>query len=461
MEVGFLLSDPPVASLEDYLARGGGAGLTRARSMDPAEIIGEIGDSGLRGRGGAGFPTGRKWTSVQQGGGRHHYVVCNGAEGEPATFKDRALLRANPYLVVEGAVIAALAVEASEVFLAVKSSFQREREALSRALEEMGGADLLGDAPVRLTVGPEEYLFGEEKALLEVIEGNEPLPRWLPPYLHGLFVTEPQLGWEAHDTEEGHQGEHEANPTLVNNVETLANVPHILARGSAWFRSIGTAESPGTVVCTMVGDVARPGVVELELGTPLGELIERCGGALPGRTVRGVLSGVSNPVLTSDQLDTALSYEAMEAAGSALGAAGFMVYDDSACMVEVARDLSRFLYVESCGQCLPCKLGTGEITAALTRLSSGKGSEGDLERIEEWLPLVVDANRCYLPVEERRVVASFLLAFPEDFAAHLEGPCPRPRDIPVPKIVNLEAGQVTYDLKQAKKLPDWTYEGDD
>ena len=458
MEVGFLLSDPPVASLEDYLARGGGVGLARARSMAPADVIEEVRDSGLRGRGGAGFPTGRKWAAVRQGGGQHRYVVCNGAEGEPATFKDRALLRANPYLVVEGAVIAAVAVEASEVFLAVKSSFGREREALSRALDEMGGADLLGDAPVRLVVGPEEYLFGEEKALLEVIEGNEPLPRWLPPYLHGLFVTEPQLGWDAHDTEEGHQDEHEAHPTLVNNVETLANVPHILARGSAWFRSIGTAESAGTVVCTVVGDIARPGVVEVELGSALGELLEHCGGALPGRTIRAVLSGVANPALTSDQLDTPLSYEAMEAAGSGLGAAGFMVYDDTACMVEVARDLSRFLYVESCGQCLPCKLGTGEITAALTRLCSGKGSAGDLERIEEWLPLVVDANRCYLPVEERRVVASLLLSFPEDFAAHLEGPCPRPRDIPVPKIVDLEAGKVTYDLRQAKKLPDWTYE---
>src|SRR2546430_3547718 len=290
MEVGFLLSDPPVASLEDYLARGGGVGLAGARSMEPADVIEEIRDSGLRGRGGAGFPTGRKWAAVRQGGGRHRYVVCNGAEGEPATFKDRALMRANPYLVVEGAVIAAAAVEASEVFLAVKSSFGREREALSRALDEMGGADLLGEAPVRLVVGPEEYLFGEEKALLEVIEGNEPLPRWLPPYLHGLFVTEPQLGWEAHDTEEGHQDDHEANPTLVNNVETLANVPHILARGSAWFRSIGTAESPGTVICTVVGDITRPGCVDVELGTPLSELLEHCGGALPGRTIPAGLS---------------------------------------------------------------------------------------------------------------------------------------------------------------------------
>jgi len=458
MEVGFLLSDPPVASLEDYLARGGGVGLARARSMDPADVIDEIRDSGLRGRGGAGFPTGRKWAAVRQGGGRHRYVVCNGAEGEPATFKDRALLRANPYLVVEGAVIAAVAVEASEVFLAVKSSFGREREALSRALEEMGGADLLGDAPVRLVVGPEEYLFGEEKALLEVIEGNEPLPRWLPPYLHGLYVTEPQLGWEAHDTEEGHQDEHEANPTLVNNVETLANVPHILARGSAWFRSLGTAESAGTVVCTVVGDVARPGVVELELGTPLEKLLEQCGGALPGRTIRAVLSGVSNPALTSDQLDTPLSYEAMEAAGSGLGAAGFMVYDDSACMVEVARTVSRFLYVESCGQCLPCKFGTEEVTGALDRLAAGDGTAEDLERIQARLTVVADGNRCFLPVQERRVVASLMLLFPEDFAAHLEGPCPRPREIPIPKIVNLEDGRVTYDLRQAKKRPDWTYE---
>src|SRR5579864_6423788 len=146
MEVGFLLSDPPVASLEDYLARGGGAGLARARSMSPEKIIEEVRDSGLRGRGGAGFPTGRKWTSVQQGGGRHHYVVCNGAEGEPATFKDRALLRANPYQVVEGALIAAAAMAASEIFVGVKASFERERGALERALAEMGGAGLLGDA---------------------------------------------------------------------------------------------------------------------------------------------------------------------------------------------------------------------------------------------------------------------------------------------------------------------------
>jgi NADH-quinone oxidoreductase subunit F len=199
-------------------------------------------------------------------------------------------------------------------------------------------------------------------------------------------------------------------------------------------------------------------VIEVEFGTPLREVLEGCGGARAGRAIRAVISGVANPVLTADQLDTPVSYEGMEAAGSGLGAAGFVVYDDTACMVEVARVLSRFLYVESCGQCLPCKIGTGEITGALVALSSGTGDRSDLDRIQKWLPLASDANRCYLPVEERRVIASLLAAFAEDFLAHLEGPCPRPREIPVPKIVNLEAGKVTYDARQAKKRSDWTYE---
>src|SRR5438445_708683 len=264
-------------------------------------------------------------------------------------------MRTNPYQVIEGLSIAATVVEAREAFVAVKGSFAPEIDALERALKEMADADLLCDAPVSLIAGPEEYLFGEEKALLEVIEGNDPLPRWLPPYLHGLFATTPQEGWEAHDPEQGHVGAHYANPTLVNNVETLANVPHILAKGAGWFRSMGTGESPGTVVCTVVGDVRRPDVVEVELGTELGEVLDHCGGPLPGRRIRAVLSGVSNPVLTGEQVGTRLSYEDMQAAGSGLGAAGFVVYDDTACMVEVARMLSRFLYVESCGQCLPCK----------------------------------------------------------------------------------------------------------
>src|SRR2546429_319403 len=295
--IQLLLGPRPITSLEEYLAGGGGEGLARALELGPDQVIAEGSLAGLRGRGGAGVPPRTQWASVQSGGGRHHYAVCNAAEGEPATFKDRALLRANPYQVVEGLAIAALAVDAREAFVALKASFRREQEATERAMGQMREAGLLGEMLVGLLAGPEEYLFGEEKALLEVIEGNDPLPRWLPPSLHGLFATVPQLGWEAHDPEQGHLGAHYANPTLVNNVETLANVPHILAKGAGWFRSMGTGESPGTVVCTVVGDVRRPDVVEVELGTELGEVLDHCGGPPPGRRIPAVLSGGCQPVL--------------------------------------------------------------------------------------------------------------------------------------------------------------------
>ena len=454
----FLLSDPPVTSLGDYLDRGGGQGLARARDLGPDQVIEEINLSGLRGRGGAGFRTGTKWAAVARGGRGRRYVVGNAAEGEPGTFKDRALIRANPYQVVEGLAIAALAVGASEAFIAFKASFTTEHRRIQAAAVEMAEAGLLGELTLQLVAGPEEYLFGEEKALLEVIEGNDPLPRWLPPYLHGLFATAPQLGWQAHEPEPGTESAGGSNPTLVDNAETLANVPHIVVHGAEWFRSLGTARSPGTIVCTVVGDVVRPGVVEVELGTPLRIVLDRCGGAHPGRAIRAVFSGVSNPVLGASDLDTPLSYEAMEEAGSGLGAAGFIVYDDTACMVEVGRMWSRFLAVESCGQCPPCKFGTGEVTDALDRIIAGVGDETQVERIHERLLIVADGNRCFLPVQEQRVVSSILRRFPEDVVAHLERGCPRPREIPVPKIVDLADGHVVYDERQARKRPDWTYD---
>jgi len=451
MAAGFLLSDPPVTSLDDYRGRGGGQGLARARQLGPSQVIEEVNLSGLRGRGGAGFRTGVKWAAVARGGRGRRYVVCNAAEGEPGTFKDRALMRANPYQVVEGVAIAALAVGASEAFIALKASFTTEHRRIEDAAAEMADAGLLGDLTLQLVAGPEEYLYGEEKALLEVIEGNDPLPRWLPPYLHGLFATAPQLGWQAHEPEPGADTEGGSNPTLVNNAETLSNIPHIVVRGAEWFRSLGTAASPGTIVCTVVGDVVRPGVVEVELGTPLRQVLDACGGPHPGRAIRAVFSGVSNPVLTASDLDTPLSYEAMEGAGSGLGAAGFIVYDDTACMVEVGRMWSRFLAVESCGQCPPCKYATGEV--------AGLGDEAQVERISERLLIVADGNRCFLPVQEQRVISSILRRFPEDVVAHLEGRgCPRPRDIPVPKIVDLVDGSVVYDERQAHKRPDWTYD---
>lgn len=454
-----LLHQPALSSLDAYLEIGGGQGLVGARHIGPDDAIAEIADAGLRGRGGAGFPTGTKWRSVASGGGRHHYAVCNAAEGEPGTFKDRALLRANPYAVLEGLLIAAESVGARGAYLAMKASFEPELASVRRALGEIEAAGWLGEITVTIVTGPDEYLFGEEKALLEVIEGNEPLPRWLPPYLHGLFATAPQLGWQAHEPEAGHRRGHEANPTLVNNAETLAHTAWILAHGADAFRQVGTEQSPGTLLCTVVGDIEHPAVVEVPMGTSLRALLDLCGGTHEGRTVKAIFPGVANAVLTGADLETPLSYEAMEAAGSGLGAGGFIIYDDSACMVEVAATLSRFLYVESCGQCPPCKLGSAEITAALDRIRTGEGSDVDLGRIEEHLRIVTDGNRCYLPVQERTVVSSILRSFPEDVAAHLEGWCPSERQhIITPKVSDLVHGVVTYDPRQEHKRPDWTYD---
>ena len=453
-----VLPDQVLSSLSDYLDIGGGKALAWARNVTADRVIDELTRAGLRGRGGAGFPTGVKWRSILTGGGRHHYAVCNAAEGEPGTFKDRALIRANPYQVLEGLIVAARTVGASEAFIAVKESFRPAWQRLTDAIAEIDAAGWLDGLGVTLVAGPEEYLFGEEKALLEVIEGNDPLPRWLPPYLHGLYVNAPQLGWQAHDPEGGHVGEHVANPTLVNNAETLAQAAWIISHGADEFRSTGTEQSPGTIVCTVVGDVVRPAVLEVSMGTPLQEVLQRCGGPRPGRKIKAVIPGVANAALPAGSLATPLTFEDMEAAGSGLGAAGFIVYDDTACMVDVTATLSRFLYVESCGQCLPCKLGTGHITGALERIRDGSGSGADVDVIAERLRIVADGNRCYLPVQEQNLVASLLRLYPEDVTAHLEGTCTSHRGrIPTPNIVDLVEGVVTYDDRQEHKQPDWTY----
>lgn len=455
----FLLPEQPIASFDDYLAtEAGGLGIERAQQLGPAESIDVVLASGLRGRGGGGFPTGRKWAGIASQTETRRYVVCNGAEGEPGTFKDRALLRANPYQLVEGVIIAAFAVGADEAFICLKRSFERERARVTQAVEEFQRAGICSDCTITIVAGPDEYLFGEEKAMLEVIEGKPPLPRWFPPYEHGLFATAPQLGWEA-NTQPGRTSRVGPNPTLVNNVETLSNVPHILARGAEWFRSMGTAESPGTIVATVVGDVVAPDVGEVELGTPLRVVIDAVGsGVRRGRSIKAVLSGVANPVVTAADLDVALTYEGFKAIGSGMGSAGFIVYDDSTCMVEVAHRLSRFLFVESCGQCLPCKIGSGEITKHLERIEHGSANDEDLDGMMHWLGRVSDGNRCYLAVEEQLMVGSILEAFPEEFAEHIvRGGCPRPRELPTPKLVDLVDGRAIFDETYWRKEPDWTY----
>jgi NADH:ubiquinone oxidoreductase subunit F (NADH-binding) len=421
----------------------------------------QIERAGLRGRGGGGFPTASKWRSVASGGTElgDRYVVANGAEGEPGTFKDRPLMRTNPYQVLEGLSVAATVVGAREAFVAVKASFAPEIAALERALREMREADLLCDAPVSLVGGPEEYLFGEEKALLEVIEGNEPLPRWLPPYLHGLYATTPQEGWSAGAGQVEDPNVTGSNPTLVNNVESLANVPLILSRGPEWYRSIGTPQTTGPLICTVVGDVTHAGYGEIEPGTSLREVINRlAGGPSHGHAIKAVLSGVSNPVLTDDDLDAPVSYEGLAAAGSGPGSAGFIVFDETRSMLAVARMVSRFLYVESCGQCRACKFGTAEITRHLDALAKNHDASPHVEIIGQRLRDVTNQNRCFLGEEEQRVVSSLLREFPEDFTSDLITTASL-ETLPIPKIVDIRDGEALYDEAQMRKQPDWTYDG--
>ena len=442
MAEAVLLVDPPVADLADHLARGGGAGLDRALSLGPGATIQEVILSGLRGRGGGGFPTGRKWQSVRDaaeaGGAERTFVVCNGAEGEPATFKDRALIRANPYAVVEGLAIAAFAVGAEAAYIGTKASFGPESERLVAAVEEMAGEGLFGDLPVQVVLGPDDYLFGEETGLLQVIEGGEPLPRLVPPYIEGLFATVPGSGWTP--PVEGVRPDELAasNPTVVNNVETLATVTHVLARGPEWHRSLGTPRSPGVVVATVVGDVVRPGVGEVELGTPLREVIDRVGGGVaPGRTIKAVLPGVANPLVGAAALDAPCSYEGLEAVGSGMGAAGFWVLDDTTSMIETARAVSGFLAVESCGQCPACKLGCAAVTEGLDRLLTADATPEDIEVIAYRLRTVTDGNRCYLPVQEQRVIGSVLANCVDEINDALDGVAPTLRGLEVPKLTDL------------------------
>jgi len=429
-------------SFGEYEAAGGGRGLQTALATWPVAVIQEVAKSGLRGRGGAGFPTGEKWRAVRAVGAGPRFAVCNAAEGEPATFKDRLLLRTNPYQVLEGLAIAAYAVGAERAYVGVKEVFSPEIESLRRALGEMQEADALGGIPVEIVLGPDLYLFGEETGLEEVIEGRLPLPRVARPFMQGLFAKPPQ-----------------DDPTLVNNVETLANVPHILADGADWLRATGTDRAPGTMLFTICGDVRREGVFELPLGTPLRSLVEELAGGTPeSRVVKAIFPGASNTVILPEQLDASMDFDSMRQVGSGLGAGGFAVFDDSACIVQAAYRYSRFLYVESCGQCPACKFGTGEVTQALQGIEAGGGSDRDLELILVRARGSTGGQKCALPTGESLLMQSLIQAFGDEFRRHIRRSCPLPRELPFHKIVDWDAaaGRFAYDLAYADKQPDWT-----
>jgi NADH:ubiquinone oxidoreductase subunit F (NADH-binding) len=442
--------------------------LATALQVEPVALIDEIEAAGLRGRGGAGFPTHRKWRAVRENSSAamKAAVVVNGAEGEPGTYKDRTLLLMNPYAVVEGALIAARAVGAGEIVLGLKRSAPEVVNRMREVLAELRDVEWLGAVQVTIVEGPDEYLYGEETALLEVIDGRAPLPRIAPPYRRGVDEVVESTndvhsgsGLSSHVEMAGADPDLVAPPALVDNVETLANVPGIIARGGSWFRTEGTSESPGTIVCTVTGSVRHAGVAEFMMGTPLREVIETVGGgARLGHHIVAVLPGVSNGFIPADALDTPVSYEALAAIGSGLGSAGFIVLDDEDDLVAQVAGVSRFLAIESCGQCTACKQGGLALSRHLADLSRSQADERTMVAIRERVATVADGSRCYLASQQAAVVGSLLARYPGQVAAHLSGEAPAVLPALVAELVEIDDGTAVVDEHHRDKQPDWTYD---
>jgi NADH:ubiquinone oxidoreductase subunit F (NADH-binding) len=465
-----VLYPEPIASLDEYLARGGGVGLEAALGRSPDSIISEVEASGLRGRGGAGFPTGRKWRTVRDyhAEDRPSSMVVNGAEGEPGTFKDRTILRGNPYPVIEGALIGARAVGADWIVFALKRSFRTEVARLRAAVQEVQAAGWGRGVRMDVFEGPGEYLYGEETALLEVIDGRYPFPRVAPPFRRGdREVVETRAdahsgsGLSAHVEMADEGGDTDVPPTLVDNVETTANIPRIIGRGASWFRTEGTEQSPGTIVCTVTGSVQRAGVGEVIMGTPLRQVIEAIGGGpRPGHRIKAVMTGVSSPVLPAALLDTPVSYEAMAAAGSGLGAGGFIVLDDADDMAAAAAGVSRFLAIESCGQCVPCKVDGLSLSDLLRRLCDSEASRTDMNRIRSLASTVGERARCSLATQHQDVVGSIIQRFGDELEAHVdrygEGAV---EPLLITELADIRGDVAVLDDHHLDKQPDWTFGG--
>jgi NADH-quinone oxidoreductase subunit F len=462
-ETNRVLDPSPVVDLEQYQRRGGGQGLAAAEKLGRAGVIDDVEASGLRGRGGAGFPTGQKWRTVaaNQSPAVPTTVVVNAAEGEPGSFKDREILTRNPYRVLEGALIAAYAVGADRVIVAGKAEFP-ELDRVGAALSEMAAVGWTDDVEVEVFAGPSEYLYGEETALLEVLDGRPPFPRIAPPFRHGVDEVSDGAASPADVMMAAPGGSTLAPPTLVNNVETLANIPPILAEGPEQFRSIGTAESPGTVVCTVTGAVRRHGVSEFAMGTALSEVIESIGsGPRSNHKLVAAMSGVAHPLIPAAMFDTPVSFEAMDAIGAGLGAAGFIVFDDETDMAAVAAGVSQFLAVESCGQCTPCKHDGLAMATLLRQVCRGDGNELDIVAVADRVQTVADEARCFLAHQHQRVVGSILRLFPDALRTHLSEEAQAIEPMPIVAIAAIDRSKAQLDERQLSKQPDWTFEPTD
>ena len=398
-----------LTQLDEYRTIGGYRQLARAREMDPAAVIEEISKASLRGRGGAGFPVGRKLSLVPPASKRQGpaYVVANADESEPGAFKDREIMRRVPHRVLEGCLIAAHAIQAEAVFIYIRGEYLAEALVLEAAIQEARRAGLFGQVKVVLHRGAGAYICGEESALLESLEGDRGQPRPRPPFppVAGLYMQ----------------------PTLINNVQTLASVPAIIELGAERYAELGVASAPGTVVYSLSGNVNRPGNYELPLGVTLRELIFEHGqGIADGRALKAIIPGGSSvPVFTPDQLDVQLDFDSVQAAGSYLGSAAVIVVDERACMVQLALRAEKFYMHESCGKCTPCREGTRWLVRLLEKIEAGDGTQADLDLVVEVCDRIEGKSLCALGDFAVWCVGSYVEKYRDEFQRHVdEGGCP-------------------------------------
>ncbi len=402
-------------SIEEAMGYGAFRGLEKALKMSPQEVIDEVLASGLRGRGGGGFPSGRKWQFAKNSVSDQKYVVCNGDEGDPGAFMDRSILEGNPYAVIEGMMIAGYAIGASEGYFYVRAEYPIAVNRLRNAIKQMNEIGILGEnimgtgfhfqAHIRLGAGA--FVCGEETALLNSIEGKRGMPRPRPPFpaVKGLW----------------------GEPTIVNNVETLACVPYILREGAAEFASCGTEKSKGTKVFALGGKVNNVGLVEIPMGTTLRELIYDIGGGIPdGKQFKAIQTGgPSGGCLTAAALDEPIDFDNLVAKGSMMGSGGAIVMDEDNCMVDVAKFYMEFICDESCGKCSPCRIGTKRMLEILTRITEGGGTMQDLEELEELGNTVKNNSLCALGQTAANPIMSTLAHFRDEYIAHIvDKTCP-------------------------------------
>ncbi|MGB3906381.1 MAG: NADH-quinone oxidoreductase subunit NuoF [Anaerolineae bacterium] len=406
-----LNGDIDPTNIEDYIVFGGYGALSKALyHMTPEEVIEEVSRSGLRGRGGAGFPTGLKWKLCRKAEGDTKYVICNADEGDPGAYMDRSIMEGNPHRVLEGMIIGARAIGAHQGYVYIRNEYPLAVENLRIAIaqaEEYGflGEDILGsgfDLFIQIRPGSGAFVCGEETGLMASIEDRIGEPRPRPPYpaVKGLW----------------------GKPTNINNVETWANVPIIIDRGGDWYSQIGTADSKGTKIFSVVGNINNTGLVEVPMGATLGEIIYDIGGGIPGGKAckAAQLGGPSGGCIPREQFDVAIDYESLLELGSMMGSGGMVICDEDTCMVEFARFFMNFVQEESCGKCVPCRLGTKAMMEVLTRITEGNGQDGDIEYLLELGEQINESSLCGLGQTAPNPVLSTIRYFRDEYEAHVK-----------------------------------------